>query len=140
MFGDQTQSLKSGHCDTVNILTKIHSKVPIIYFNGLLFGIVHKNDLFLAMNWLSNRQIFKYVHKEVKVKGDVLELAAKQPCQFSPFGPIFEMNGLDWQCYLAGSSKTAPRILIFSIALGADHSYRWYLFRRPHFSSMIIHS
>ena len=33
------------------------------------------------------------------------------------------MNGLDWQCYLAGSSKTAPRILIFSIAMGADYSF-----------------
>ena len=27
------------------------------------------------------------------------------------------------QCSLAGSSKTAPRILIFSIAMSADHSF-----------------
>ena len=27
------------------------------------------------------------------------------------------------QCCLAGSSKTAPRILIFSIAMGADYSF-----------------
>ena len=33
----------------------------------------------------------------------------------------FEVNGLDWQCCLAGSSKRAPRILIFSTALGAKH-------------------
>jgi hypothetical protein len=36
--------------------------------------------------------------------------------------PIYHENvpkGLDWQCCLAGSSKTAPRILIFSIAMGA---------------------
>ena len=32
-------------------------------------------------------------------------------------------NGLNWQCCLAGSSKTAPRILIFSIAICADYSY-----------------
>ena len=32
-------------------------------------------------------------------------------------------NGLNWQCCLAGSSKTAPRILIFSIAMGADYSF-----------------
>ena len=31
-------------------------------------------------------------------------------------------NGLDWQGCLTGSSKTAPRIFIFSIALGADYS------------------
>ena len=40
-----------------------------------------------------------------------------------PIWPIFEVNGLDWHCSLAGSSKTAPRILIFSIALGANSSY-----------------
>ena len=28
-----------------------------------------------------------------------------------------------WQCCLAGSSKTAPRILIFSIAVDANYSY-----------------
>ncbi len=62
--------------------------------------------------------------EKIKILGAVLELPAKQHCQFSPFGPIFEVNGLDWQCYLAGtSSKTAPRILIFSIAIGADYSY-----------------
>ena len=35
--------------------------------------------------------------------------------------PSFEVNGLDWQCCLAGSSKRAPRILIFSIAMGAEY-------------------
>ena len=44
-----------------------------------------------------------------------MELPAKQP--------NFEVNGLDWQCCLAGSSKTAPRIFIFSIAMGADYSF-----------------
>ena len=28
---------------------------------------------------------------------------------------------MDWHCCLAGSSKTAPRILIFSIVLGAEY-------------------
>ena len=61
--------------------------------------------------------------EKIKILGAVLELPAKQHCQFSPFGPIFEVNGLDWQCCLAGSSKTAPRILIFSIVLGAECSF-----------------
>ena len=61
--------------------------------------------------------------ENIKILGAVLELPAKQHCQFSPFGPIFEVNGLDWQCYLAGSSKTAPRISIFLIAIGANYSY-----------------
>ena len=30
-----------------------------------------------------------------------------------PIWLIFAVNGLDWQCCLAGSSKRAPRILIF---------------------------
>ena len=61
--------------------------------------------------------------EKIKILGAVLELPAKQHCQFSPFGPFFEVNGLDWQCYLAGSSKTAPRILIFSMAIGANYSF-----------------
>jgi hypothetical protein len=61
--------------------------------------------------------------EKIKILGAVLELPAKQHSQFSPFGPIFEVSGLDWQCYLAGSSKMAPRILIFSIAIGANYSY-----------------
>ena len=62
--------------------------------------------------------------KKIKILGAVLELPAKQHCQFSQFGPIFEVNGLDWQCFLAGSSKTAPRILIFSITIGAKPSFQ----------------
>ena len=40
-----------------------------------------------------------------------------------PIWPNFEVNGLDWQCCVAGSSKTACRILIFSIAIGANLSF-----------------
>ena len=64
--------------------------------------------------------------EKIKILGTVLELPAKQHCLFGQFGliwPSFEVNGLDWQCCLAGSSKTAPRILIFSIAMGADYSF-----------------
>ena len=54
--------------------------------------------------------------------GAVLELPAKQHCQSSPFTLL--KIGLNWpnrQCCLAGSSKTAPMILIFSIVLGAEY-------------------
>ena len=61
--------------------------------------------------------------EKIEIPGAVLELPAKQHCRFSPFGPFFEVNGLDWQCYLAGSSKTAPRMLILSIAIGANYSF-----------------
>ena len=62
--------------------------------------------------------------KKIKLLGAVLELPAKQHCQFSLFtrqenGP----NGLNWQCCLAGSFKTALRILIFSMAMDADYSF-----------------
>ena len=46
--------------------------------------------------------------EKIKILGSVLELPAK-------------VNGLDWQCCLDGSSKRAPRIFIFSIALGAEY-------------------
>ena len=44
-----------------------------------------------------------------------------------PIWPIYQeirQNGLNWQCCLViGSSKTAPRILIFSTAMGAEYSF-----------------
>ena len=45
------------------------------------------------------------VIEKIKILGAVLDLPAKQ------------------QCRLAGSSKMAPRILIFSIVLGAEYSF-----------------
>ena len=58
--------------------------------------------------------------EKIKILGVVWEMPAKQRCQFSQFGPVFEVKGLDWQCYLAGSSKRAPGILFFSIAYVAN--------------------
>ena len=43
--------------------------------------------------------------------------------KIQPIWPIFAVNRLNWQCCLAGSSKTADGILIFSIAMGADYSF-----------------
>ena len=44
------------------------------------------------------------------------------PAHLLQIWPDFEVIGLDWQCCLASRSKTAPRILIFSIAIDADYS------------------
>ena len=44
-------------------------------------------------------------------------------CAHGPIWPNFEVDGLDWQCCLAGSSKTAPRILNFSIFMDANYSF-----------------
>ena len=48
-------------------------------------------------------------------------------CQTAlPIQPIYSKNGpkgLNWHCSLAGSSKTAPKILIFSVVMGADYSF-----------------
>ena len=56
--------------------------------------------------------------KKIKILVAVLELPAKQP-----IWPNFEVNGLDCQCCLAGSSKMAPRIFIFSIFLRDEYSF-----------------
>ena len=50
--------------------------------------------------------------EKIKILEAILELPG--------IWPDFEVNGLDWQCCLAGSSQRAPRILIFSIAMGAE--------------------
>ena len=47
--------------------------------------------------------------EKIKILGAVLELPAKQHFVFGQF----EVNGLDWQCCLAGSVKRAPKIAIF---------------------------
>ena len=56
--------------------------------------------------------------EKIKILGAVMELLPIQSIH-QENGP----NGLNWQCYLAGSSKTAPRILIFSMAMGADYTF-----------------
>ena len=70
----------------------------------------------------------------------ILGLSAKQHFQFSPFGPFFEVIGLDWQFYLAGSSKRAHRIFIFSIFLGAEYlsHVKFIATRAPTFLGYII--
>ena len=65
------------------------------------------------MGFRKNEGLSPMAIEKIKILGAVLELPDKQHCQFSQFGPIFEVNGLDWQCCLAGSSNMAPRILIF---------------------------
>ena len=61
--------------------------------------------------------------EKIKILGAVSELPAKQHCQFGPFTKKIVQNGLNWQCCLAGSSETAPRVLIFSTAIGAKPSF-----------------
>ena len=61
--------------------------------------------------------------EKLKIPEAVLELPAKQHMPIQPIWRIFVVSGLDLQCCLAGSSKTAPTILIFSFALGDDCSF-----------------
>ena len=56
----------------------------------------------------------------IKILGAVLDLTAL-PIQ--PIWPVFVVNRLNWQCCLAGSSKKALRILIFSMDMGANYSF-----------------
>ena len=60
--------------------------------------------------------------EKIKILKAVLELPAKQHSQSSQNHCENGPNVLNWQCCLAGGSKTALRILIFSIAMGADYS------------------
>ena len=56
--------------------------------------------------------------EKIKIMEAILELTTL------PIQHIYLKTGPNWpnrQCCLAGSSKTAPRILIFSIAMGAEH-------------------
>ena len=55
--------------------------------------------------------------------GAILEPLAKQHYQFSIFTAKMGQLDPNWQCYLAGGSKMALKILIFSMAMHADYSY-----------------
>ena len=54
----------------------------------------------------------------------------------------FVVNRLSWQCSLAGSSETAPKILIFSMAMGADFSFELISIETyaPQYNDLINHS
>ena len=57
--------------------------------------------------------------EKIKILGAILELSAIQHCQSSPFtSELGQIDQIGSAVYLAGSSKMAPRILIFSIAMG----------------------
>ena len=55
--------------------------------------------------WISHKRNIRHPCQLKKSKSwmAVLDLPAKQHCQFRPFCPICDVNGngLDWQCYLA---------------------------------------
>ena len=61
--------------------------------------------------------------EKIKILGAILELPANLALPIWLIHQEIGQNGLNWQCYLAGSSKKAPRILIFSTAMGAKKSF-----------------
>jgi len=61
------------------------------------------------MNFIKNEGLAPMEVEKIKILG-------------GRFGAT-RQNGPNWQCCLAGSFKKAPRILIFSIALGAEYSF-----------------
>ena len=54
--------------------------------------------------------------EKIRISGAVLSYQLNSTADLANLA-----NWLDWQCCLAGSSKTAPRIFIFSIVLGTEY-------------------
>ena len=78
--------------------------------------------------WISNKINIRHLGQLKKWKswepfGSYQLNSTANPAHLPQNWAYFEVNGLDWQCCLAGSSQRAPRILIFSIAMGADYSF-----------------
>ena len=78
--------------------------------------------------WISNKINIRHLGQLKKWKswepfGNYQLNSTANPAHLPQNWAYFEVNGLDWQCCLAGSSQRAPRILIFSIAMGADYSF-----------------
>ena len=75
--------------------------------------------------WISNKINIRHPLQLKKSKswepfGSCQLNSTANPAHLPQNRPNFEVNGLDWQCCLAGSSQRAPRIFIFSIVLGAE--------------------
>ena len=62
-------------------------------------------------------------NEKIKILGAVLDYQLNSIADLANLAQFLGINELDWQCCLAGSSKTAPRILIFSIVTVADYSF-----------------
>ena len=60
--------------------------------------------------------------EKIKIVGAVLELPAKQHCQFSPFGPFSHWMGFIGSAVLQVAPKWLPGF-DFLIAMGADYSF-----------------
>ena len=65
------------------------------------------------MDFILDEGLAPMAIEKIKILGAVLELPAKQQCLSSPFTSKMGQMG----------SKTAPRILIFLIAMGAKSSF-----------------
>ena len=62
--------------------------------------------------------------EKIKILGAVLALCTSYiALSIQPILPNFLVNGPNWQCCLAGGSRTAPKILIFSTAMGAEYLF-----------------
>ena len=75
--------------------------------------------------WISNKINILHLGQLKKWKswepfGSYQLNTTANPAHLPQNWPNVEVNGLDWQCCLAGSSQRAPRIFIFSIVLGAE--------------------
>ena len=66
--------------------------------------------------------------EKIKILGAILELPAKQHCHaIQPILPNFLVNGPNWQCCLAGSSKTGFAALMKSVLVKAAYKVEFSL-------------
>ena len=96
---------------------------------GTLRGIGGVHIYYYLNMCLFHKGQKRYVHKVHAIYRlyktnfkNILELQAKQHCQFSPFSR--QMGRIGSAVQLVHSSKMAPRILFFSIAMGATPLYQ----------------
>ena len=78
------------------------------------FGKVHKKLTSVPYCSSCNRDVRGWwkQHEHPSLNTQCCTTLAKTE-KIYPIGPNFEVNGLDWQCCLAGSSKMPPRIFVF---------------------------
>ena len=98
--------------DDLDLICKVCNQLLWLFWH-VQSALTCHCKFFLAFEYQSHLQA-TYLHLKLKSKSNLQSSEVK----FSLWRNFYERG----RC-LAGSSKTAPRILIFSIAMGADYSF-----------------
>ena len=122
---------QAGHNGLENIMMDQDSYIWIIMFEKC----GHPDLSVFHFKWIIGTQ---GNWKKSKPWGAVLELPAIKHCQYPDHLPNIGLNGLNWQCCLAGSFKMAPGFWFVQLPWMPNLHFSWNLLLPKHHKQLII--